>query len=47
VLGALCLMAATTAAVVGLCARAFRAGALSAGKLDLKRVAAGLVGRGG
>jgi ABC-2 type transport system permease protein len=47
VLGALGVMAATTAAVVWLCARAFRAGALSTGKLDLKRVAAGLLGRGG
>jgi ABC-2 type transport system permease protein len=45
VLGALILMAATTAAVVWLCARAFRAGALSTGKLDLKRLAAGLLGR--
>ncbi len=47
VLGALSLMAATTTAVVWLCARAFRAGALSAGKLDLRRVAAGLLGRSG
>jgi ABC-2 type transport system permease protein len=46
-LGALILMATTTAAVVWLCARAFRAGALSTGKLDLKRVAAGLLGRAG
>jgi ABC-2 type transport system permease protein len=44
-LGALTLMAATTAAVVWLCARAFRAGALSTGKLELKRLAAGLLGR--
>jgi len=42
VLGALILMATTTAAVVWLCARAFRAGALSTGKLDLKRLALGL-----
>jgi ABC-2 type transport system permease protein len=47
VLGALILMAATTTAVVWLCARAFRAGALSTGKLDLKRLAAGLLGRAG
>jgi ABC-2 type transport system permease protein len=47
VLSALILMAATTAAVVWLCARAFRAGALSTGKLDLKRLAAGLLGRAG
>jgi ABC-2 type transport system permease protein len=47
VLGALVLMTATTTAVVWLCARAFRAGALSTGKLDLKRVAAGLLGRVG
>jgi ABC-2 type transport system permease protein len=44
-LGALVLMAATTTAVVWLCARAFRAGALSTGKLDLKRLALGLLGR--
>jgi ABC-2 type transport system permease protein len=47
VLGALILMAATTTTVVWLCAQAFRAGALSTGKLDLKRVAAGLLGRPG
>jgi ABC-2 type transport system permease protein len=47
VLGALILMGATTTAVVWLCARAFRAGALSTGKLDLKRVAAGLFARAG
>jgi ABC-2 type transport system permease protein len=47
VLGALILMAATTTTVVWLCARAFRAGALSTGKLDIRRVAAGLLGRAG
>jgi ABC-2 type transport system permease protein len=47
VIGALILMAATTTTVVWLCARAFRAGALSTGKLDLKRLAAGLLGRAG
>ncbi|MHB8286095.1 MAG: ABC transporter permease [Caulobacteraceae bacterium] len=44
VLGALAVMAATVTAVVWLCARAFRAGALSSGKLDLKRLAAGVFG---
>ena len=38
VLGALTLMGATTTAVVWLCARAFRAGALSTGKLELRRL---------
>jgi ABC-2 type transport system permease protein len=47
VLGALILMAATTTTVVWLCARAFRAGALSTGKLDIRRVAASLLGRAG
>jgi ABC-2 type transport system permease protein len=47
VLGALIVMAATTTTVVWLCARAFRAGALSTGKLELKRLAAGLLGRAG
>jgi ABC-2 type transport system permease protein len=41
--GALVLMTATATAVVWLCARAFRAGALSTGKLDLKRLAASLM----
>jgi ABC-2 type transport system permease protein len=45
VLGALVLMAATTTAVVGLCARAFRAGALSTGRLDVKRLIGGMLGR--
>jgi len=45
VLGALVLMAATTTAVVSLCARAFRAGALSTGRLDLKRLIGGMLGR--
>jgi ABC-2 type transport system permease protein len=44
VLGALAVMAATVTAVVWLCARAFRAGALSSGKLDLKRLAASVLG---
>jgi ABC-2 type transport system permease protein len=38
VLGSLVLMSATAAAVVWLCARAFRAGALSTGKIDLKQM---------
>jgi ABC-2 type transport system permease protein len=44
VLGALAVMAATVTTVVWLCARAFRAGALSSGKLDLKRLAASVLG---
>jgi ABC-2 type transport system permease protein len=44
VLGALAVMAATVTAVVWLCARAFRAGALSSGKFALKRLAAGVFG---
>jgi ABC-2 type transport system permease protein len=44
VLGALCVMATTVTAVVWMCARAFRAGALSSGKFDLKRLAAGVFG---
>jgi ABC-2 type transport system permease protein len=47
VLGALMLMAATTTTVVWLCARAFRAGALSTGKLDLRRLTASLLGGAG
>jgi len=42
VLGALCVMAATVTAVVWMCARAFRAGALSSGKFDFKRLVAGV-----
>ena len=44
ILGSLTLMGATTAGVVWLCARAFRAGALSTGKFELKRLIPTLVG---
>jgi ABC-2 type transport system permease protein len=45
VVGALVLMAATTTAVVSLCARAFRAGALSTGRLGIKRLIGGMLAR--
>ena len=41
--GGLLVMAATTAAVVWLCARAFQAGALSGGRLELRKLLAGMV----
>ena len=45
--GTLALMLATTAAVVWLSGRAFRAGALSIGKVDRKAILAAFIGRGG
>jgi ABC-2 type transport system permease protein len=45
--GSLALMAATTAVVIWVCGRAFRAGALSTGKIDLRGLLARAVGRGG
>jgi ABC-2 type transport system permease protein len=45
--GTLALMLATTAAVVWLSGRAFRAGALSIGKVDRKAILAAFMGRGG
>jgi ABC-2 type transport system permease protein len=45
VAGAVALMMATTAVVLWLAGRAFRAGALSVGKLDYRALAAGLFGR--
>jgi len=44
--GSLALMAATTAVVIWICGRAFRAGALSTGRVDLKGLALKLMGRG-
>ena len=44
--GSLALMAATTAVVVWICGRAFRAGALSTGKVDPRALIAKLMGRG-
>ena len=43
--GSLALMAATTAVVIWVCGRAFRAGALSTGRVDLKGLVAKLMGR--
>jgi ABC-2 type transport system permease protein len=43
--GSLALMAATTAVVIWICGRAFRAGALSTGRVDLKRLVLKLIGR--
>ena len=45
--GTLALMLATTAAVVWLSGRAFRAGALSIGKVDRRAILAAFMGRGG
>jgi ABC-2 type transport system permease protein len=45
--GTLVLMLATTVAVVWLSGRAFRAGALSIGKVDRKAILAAFMGRGG
>jgi ABC-2 type transport system permease protein len=42
-LGGLMLMAGTTALVVWLCARAFQAGALSSGRLELRKLVAGMI----
>lgn len=44
--GSLALMAATTAVVIWICGRAFRAGALSTGRVDFKGLALKLMGRG-
>jgi len=44
--GSLALMAATTAVVIWVCGKAFRAGALSTGKVDPKALIAKLMGRG-
>ncbi len=44
--GSLALMAATTAVVIWVCGRAFRAGALSSGKVDWRSLATRLTGRG-
>jgi len=43
--GSLALMAATTAVVIWICGRAFRAGALSTGRVDLRGLAAKLIVR--
>jgi ABC-2 type transport system permease protein len=47
IVGTLLLMLATTSGVVWLSGRAFRAGALSIGKLDRRAVLAAFVGRAG
>jgi ABC-2 type transport system permease protein len=44
--GSLALMAATTAVVIWICGKAFRAGALSTGKVDFRVLFAKLMGRG-
>jgi ABC-2 type transport system permease protein len=44
--GSLALMAVTTTVVIWICGRAFRAGALSTGRVDLKGLIGRLAGRG-